>query len=156
MQDAELIRIQAKEMTVDLTDQSYIEVMERKKFDILCNILDIQSPELAIVFGRTKKRVDEVFEALQKRGYSAEALHGDLTQSRRDQVMRRFKQNQVDILVATDVACPGDWIFPASPMSSTLMYHRIRKAMSIVSAGRAAQVKPEKPSPLSHHGKWTT
>jgi ATP-dependent RNA helicase DeaD len=107
MQDAELIRIQAKEMTVDLTDQSYIEVMERKKFDILCNILDIQAPELAIVFGRTKKRVDEVFEALQKRGYSAEALHGDLTQSRRDQVMRRFKQNRVDILVATDVASRG-------------------------------------------------
>lgn len=107
MQDAEMIRIQAKEMTVDLTDQSYIEVLERKKFDILCNMLDIQSPELAIVFGRTKKRVDEVFEALQKRGYSAEALHGDLTQTRRDQVMRRFKQNRVDILVATDVAARG-------------------------------------------------
>ncbi len=107
MQDAEVIRIQAKEMTVDLTDQSYIEVLERKKFDILCNMLDIQSPELAIVFGRTKKRVDEVFEALQKRGYSAEALHGDLTQNKRDQVMRRFKHNQVDILVATDVAARG-------------------------------------------------
>lgn len=107
MQNAELIRIQAKEMTVELTDQTYVEVLERKKFDILCNLLDIHSPDLAIVFGRTKKRVDEVFEALQKRGYSAEALHGDLTQTRRDQVMRRFKQNRVDILVATDVASRG-------------------------------------------------
>jgi ATP-dependent RNA helicase DeaD len=107
MKDAEMVRIQAKEMTVSLTDQSYIEVQERKKFDILCNMLDIHSPELAIVFGRTKKRVDEVFEALQKRGYAAEAIHGDLTQTRRDQVMRRFKQNQIDILVATDVAARG-------------------------------------------------
>ncbi|SMP54598.1 DEAD/DEAH box helicase [Anoxynatronum buryatiense] len=107
MKEPEMVKIEAKEMTVDLTDQCYIEVLERKKFDILCNMLDIHSPELAIVFGRTKKRVDEVFEALQKRGYSAEALHGDLTQSRRDQVMRRFKQNRVDILVATDVAARG-------------------------------------------------
>ena len=107
MKDAEYVRIQAKEMTVDLTEQSYIEVMERKKFDTLCNLLDIDSPDSAIVFGRTKKRVDEVHEALQKRGYSAEALHGDLTQGRRDQVMNRFKHNRVEILVATDVAARG-------------------------------------------------
>ncbi|RQD70764.1 MAG: DEAD/DEAH box helicase [Tindallia sp. MSAO_Bac2] len=107
MKDPELIRTKAKEMTVDLTEQSYIELMERKKFDVLCNLLDIQSPELGIVFGRTKKRVDELYEALQKRGYSAEAIHGDLTQSRRDQVMRRFKQGQVELLVATDVAARG-------------------------------------------------
>ncbi|SDY64088.1 DEAD/DEAH box helicase [Tindallia californiensis] len=107
MQNPELIRTKAKEMTVDLTEQSYIEIMERKKFDVLCNLLDIQSPELGIIFGRTKKRVDELYEALQKRGYSAEAIHGDLTQSRRDQVMRRFKQGQVELLVATDVAARG-------------------------------------------------
>lgn len=107
MTNPELIRTKAKEMTVDLTEQSYIEVMERKKFDILCNLLDIQSPELGIVFGRTKKRVDEVHEALQKRGYSAEAIHGDLNQSKRDQVISRFKQGLVEILVATDVAARG-------------------------------------------------
>ncbi len=107
MKDPEMIHTKAKEMTVELTEQSYVEVMERKKFDVLCNMLDIQAPELGIVFGRTKKRVDEVYEALQKRGYSAEAIHGDLNQSKRDQVISRFKQGLVEILVATDVAARG-------------------------------------------------
>ncbi len=67
----------------------------------------MQVPELAIVFGRTKRRVDELYTALGVRGYSAEAIHGDMTQARRDSVMRRFRSGQVDILVATDVAARG-------------------------------------------------
>jgi ATP-dependent RNA helicase DeaD len=94
-------------MTVPLVEQYYLEVQEKVKFDVLCRLLDMQSPELAIVFGRTKRRVDELFEALSKRGYSAEGIHGDLTQARRDVVMRHFKEGLTDILVATDVAARG-------------------------------------------------
>lgn len=107
MKDPELIRIKAKEVTVTNTEQYYIEVHEKQKFDILCRLLDIQSPQLAIVFGRTKRRVDELFEALTKRGYSAEGLHGDLTQAKRDSVLRRFKGGIIEVLVATDVAARG-------------------------------------------------
>src|SRR5690606_32504337 len=87
--------------------QFYIDLPEKQKFDVLTRLLDIQSPELAIVFGRTKKRVDELTEGLKKRGYSVEGIHGDLTQSKRDHVIRLFKEQTIDIMVATDVAARG-------------------------------------------------
>jgi ATP-dependent RNA helicase DeaD len=107
MKNPELVKVQAKEMTVGNIEQHYLEVQEKQKFDVLCSLLDIQSPELAIVFGRTKKRVDELVEGLIKRGYSAEGIHGDIPQSKRDQVIRRFKEQTIDIMVATDVAARG-------------------------------------------------
>jgi len=64
-----LIRMKPTQVTMDLIEQYYIEVQDRQKFDVLCRLLDIQAPELAIVFGRTKRRVDEVTEALKKRGF---------------------------------------------------------------------------------------
>jgi len=102
-----LIQIKSKEMTIPLVEQHYIEVHDREKFDVLCRLLDIKSPESAIIFGRTKRRVDELAEALKKRGYSAEGIHGDLTQVKRDSVLRQFREGTVDILVATDVAARG-------------------------------------------------
>ncbi|MFA8439512.1 DEAD/DEAH box helicase [Pueribacillus sp. YX66] len=107
MDKPQLIKIKAKEMTVSNIEQQYIEIQEKKKFDVLCRFLDIQAPELAIVFGRTKKRVDELSEALIKRGYFAEGIHGDLTQLKRDQVIRKFKDKTIEIMVATDVAARG-------------------------------------------------
>lgn len=107
MKNPELVTVKAKEMTVKNIDQHYLEVQEKQKFDVLCSLLDIQSPELAIVFGRTKKRVDELVEGLIKRGYSAEGIHGDIAQAKRDQVIRRFKEQTIDIMVATDVAARG-------------------------------------------------
>lgn len=107
LKDPAMISIKAKEVTVPLVEQYYIEVQDRQKFDVLCRLLDIQSPELAILFARTKRRVDELSEALKKRGYSAEGIHGDLTQAKRDSVLRQFREGIVDILVATDVAARG-------------------------------------------------
>lgn len=107
MKEPELISVKAKEVTVANIEQNYLEVMEKQKFDVLCRLLDMQSPELAIVFGRTKRRVDELAEGLNKRGYSAEGIHGDLTQSKRDSVLRQFKEGTIEILVATDVAARG-------------------------------------------------
>lgn len=107
LHDPQIIRMKAKEVTIDLIEQSYIEVPDRQKFDILCRLLDLQEPDLAIIFVRTKRRVDEVSEALKKRGYSAEGIHGDLTQGKRDAVIRQFRERTIDILVATDVAARG-------------------------------------------------
>lgn len=87
--------------------QYYCEVSERQKFDALCRLIDMEAPDLAIIFGRTKRRVDELSAGLQKRGYFAEGLHGDLSQNQRDQVMRKFREGQIEILVATDVAARG-------------------------------------------------
>ncbi|MFE8703019.1 DEAD/DEAH box helicase [Cytobacillus sp. FJAT-54145] len=107
MKDPQIVRVKAKEMTVPLIDQYYLEVQEKSKFDVLTRLLNIQSPELAIVFGRTKRRVDELSEALNLRGYMAEGIHGDLTQAKRMSVLRKFKEGSIDVLVATDVAARG-------------------------------------------------
>ncbi|MGN7760657.1 DEAD/DEAH box helicase [Paenibacillus sp. 22594] len=96
-----------KQISAPLIDQAYIEVPERQKFEALSRLIDMESPDLAIVFGRTKRRVDELAEGLQKRGYSADGLHGDLSQNQRDAVMRKFRDGSIDVLVATDVAARG-------------------------------------------------
>ncbi|WP_246031720.1 DEAD/DEAH box helicase [Salibacterium salarium] len=107
MKDPEVVKVKSKGMTVSNTEQRFIEVPEKQKFDTLCHLLDITPPELAIVFGRTKRRVDELSEALNQRGYAAAGIHGDLKQDQRDKVLRKFKKGIIDILVATDVAARG-------------------------------------------------
>ncbi len=73
----------------------------------LSRILDLEGPELAIVFTRTRTEVDELTEGLRVRGWSVEALHGGLDQPTRDRVMKRARAGQVDVIVATDVAARG-------------------------------------------------
>ncbi|WP_328701020.1 DEAD/DEAH box helicase [Aquibacillus kalidii] len=107
MKKPEEVKVKSKEMTVSNIDQSFVEVQERQKFDTLTNLLDIHAPELAIIFGRTKKRVDEVTEGLSARGFRAEGIHGDLTQGKRMSVLNKFKSGRIEILVATDVAARG-------------------------------------------------
>ena len=80
---------------------------ENEKLETLVGFLDVQNPNLAIVFGRTKRRVDELSSALIAKGYLAEGLHGDITQSKRLEILRKFKNNSLQILVATDVAARG-------------------------------------------------
>lgn len=101
------VKIKSKEMTVENIEQFYVKATEREKFDVLSRILNVQQPELAIIFGRTKRRVDELAQALSVRGYLAEGIHGDLSQAKRMSVLKQFKSNKIDILVATDVAARG-------------------------------------------------
>ncbi|EMF0284571.1 DEAD/DEAH box helicase [Enterococcus hirae] len=101
------VKIKAKEMTADLIDQYYVRAKEYEKFDIMTRLFDVQTPELTIVFGRTKRRVDELARGLEARGYRAEGIHGDLSQQKRMSVLRSFKNGHLDILVATDVAARG-------------------------------------------------
>ena len=107
LRNPEHVSVIPKNITAPSIEQAYIEVHERQKFEAISRLLDMESPELAIVFGRTKRRVDELSEALQKRGYSADGLHGDLSQNQRDAVMRKFRDGSIDVLVATDVAARG-------------------------------------------------
>ena len=107
MKDTVHVKIKTKEMTADLIDQYYVRAKEYEKFDIMTRLFDVQSPELTIVFGRTKRRVDELARGLEARGYRAEGIHGDLSQQKRMSVLRSFKGGHLDILVATDVAARG-------------------------------------------------
>lgn len=107
MKDPEHVKIAAKELTTDLVDQYFIRVKENEKFDTMTRLMDVDQPELSIVFGRTKRRVDELTRGLKLRGYRAEGIHGDLDQGKRLRVLRDFKNDNLDILVATDVAARG-------------------------------------------------
>ncbi|MGM8212461.1 DEAD/DEAH box helicase [Virgibacillus sp. W0430] len=107
MKEPKEIKVKAKEMTVENIDQYFIEVPEKYKFDTLTNHFDIHAPTLAIVFSRTKKRVDEITEGMQARGFRAEGIHGDLTQGKRMSVLNKFKNGRIEVLVATDVAARG-------------------------------------------------
>ncbi|WJE16165.1 DEAD/DEAH box helicase [Halobacillus sp. ACCC02827] len=107
MNSPEEVKVKAKEMTVENIEQFFVEIPEKHKFDTLTRLLDIHDPSLAIVFGRTKRRVDEVADGLQARGFSAEGIHGDLTQGKRMSTLNKFKRGRIEILVATDVAARG-------------------------------------------------
>lgn len=107
MKNPEHVKVAAKELTTDLIDQYYIRVKEQDKFDTMTRLMDVDPPELSIVFGRTKRRVDELTRGLKLRGYRAEGIHGDLDQGKRLRVLRDFKNDNIDILVATDVAARG-------------------------------------------------
>ncbi len=103
----EIIKVVHKELTVPKVEQFYFELKQHMKTEILSRLMDIYNPKLTIVFCNTKKKVDELTEELQSRGYFADGLHGDLKQSQRDTVMGKFRKGTIDILVATDVAARG-------------------------------------------------
>lgn len=105
--DAVQIKIEATALTVPNIEQSYVEVDFRSKTEVLCRLLDVHDVKYGIIFGFTKIQVDEVTEALIARGYTADKLHGDMTQPLRERVMKRFRDRQVELLVATDVAARG-------------------------------------------------
>jgi ATP-dependent RNA helicase DeaD len=104
------IRIQAEETPAGeaprVSQRVYV-VARAHKPAALGRILDVESPEAALVFCRTRNEVDELTETLNGRGYRAEALHGGMDQLQRDRVMGRLRSGAADLLVATDVAARG-------------------------------------------------
>lgn len=107
MHEPVTVKIKSKELTADTVEQYYVRAKDYEKFDIMTRLFDVQSPELTLIFGRTKRRVDELTRGLKARGYRAEGIHGDLTQQKRMSVLRQFKAGELDFLVATDVAARG-------------------------------------------------
>lgn len=107
MKEPEKIRINPKDVVIPQIKQVFYEVREGDKLNALSRLLDVENPQLAIVFCHTKREVDEVSMKLGQLGYNASALHGDFTQARRDEVMYKFREGMLEILVATDVAARG-------------------------------------------------
>ena len=77
------------------------------KMDVLTRILDLEEPESAIVFVRTRRDADEVSERLNGAGYLAQAIHGEIDQAQRERALARFRSGNTQLLVATDVAARG-------------------------------------------------
>ena len=107
MKEPQTLKITQKRLTVPTIEQVWFEVRQHQKLDALCRVLDTWNPNRAIVFCSTKHGTDELVSNLQGRGYQADALHGNLSQTQRDRVMARFRNGTLDILAATDVAARG-------------------------------------------------
>lgn len=107
MNNPSKIQIKTPQITLKEIRQRVVETTDRTKQSNLCSIIDQYRPYLAIIFCRTKRRVSKLNEALQGLGYNSEELHGDLSQAKREDVMRRFREGQIQLLVATDVAARG-------------------------------------------------
>ena len=101
------VRIEQKALTVPTVEQVYYEVDRRFKLDLLTRLIDIHDLKLGIIFCNTKRMVDDLVDRLNAQGYSADRLHGDMTQLMRDRVMQKFRKSGLDFLVATDVAARG-------------------------------------------------
>lgn len=106
-QNAKVIKVLNKELTVPNIEQFYYEVKQRNKPEALARLLDVYTPKLSVVFCNTKRQVDTLVNNLQGRGYFVAGLHGDLKQTQRDRVMQGFREGKTEVLISTDVAARG-------------------------------------------------
>src|ERR1700736_5518605 len=101
------VKIEHKVLTVPTVEQAYYEIRGRSKTEALTRLIDLYDLKLGIIFCNTKRMVDELTEELIGRGYSADRIHGDMSQAQRDRVMNKFRSSRLEFLVATDVAARG-------------------------------------------------
>src|ERR1700736_2138167 len=105
--DPKSIRIEHKVLTVPAIEQAFYEIRGRSKTEALTRLIDLYDLKLGIIFCNTKRMVDELTEEMVGRGYSADRIHGDMSQPQREKVMGRFRSSAIEFLVATDVAARG-------------------------------------------------
>jgi ATP-dependent RNA helicase DeaD len=142
--DAQNVRIEQRELTVPTVEQSYYEVDRRFKGEVLTRLIDLYDLRLGIIFCNTKRMVDDLVDHLNAQGYSADRLHGDMSQPMRDRVMNKFRKAGLEFLVATDVAARGidvenvQVVFNYDPPYGAEDYlHRIGRTGRAGRAGRA-------------------
>lgn len=107
MVEPEFIEVKAKKVTVEEIKQVVIETTDRRKQATLLHLIQEHRPFLAIIFCRTKIRASKLHDALIANGYESDELHSDLSQSKRERAMKRFREAKTQFLVATDVAARG-------------------------------------------------
>jgi ATP-dependent RNA helicase DeaD len=144
MYDPVTIKVTPKQLTVDAIEQAYVEVPPREKTDRLIEVLRAEEPEQAIIFCRTKIGAARLDDQLRDRGLRVKALHGDMTQGQRDGVMIQFKDHNLPLLVATDVAARGLDIEHVThvinydlPNNTEIYVHRIGRTGRVGRTGRA-------------------
>jgi ATP-dependent RNA helicase DeaD len=107
LKDPVEVTVGGKNESAQNIEHSYCMVHEKHRYLALKRLLDYAPEMYGLIFCRTRKETQDVAEKLIQDGYQAESLHGDLSQSQRDAVMRKFRQRNVMVLVATDVAARG-------------------------------------------------
>ena len=102
-----MVTIEPKKVTIDTIRQEVIETTDRWKADTLCQVLEEDNPFLAIIFARTKRRADELFAKMKKRGFNVQVIHSDIAQNKRERILKSFRNADLQYLIATDVASRG-------------------------------------------------
>lgn len=103
----EKVIIEKKELTAEKIEQFYLELNRTMKTEILNRLILIHKPKKSIIFCNTKRMVENLEDEIAQRGYKVDSLHGDMRQSSRDNVMKKFRNGTIDVLIATDVAARG-------------------------------------------------
>ncbi|MEF3190964.1 MAG: DEAD/DEAH box helicase [Campylobacterales bacterium] len=114
------VKIEAKEVTNENIEQFYYVIEEHERTDAIVRLIDHEEPAKAVIFCRTKRDTDELTTTLLAKGYSCKALHGDMEQRQREEAIKSFRDNKIEMLVATDVAARG---LDFSDVSHVFNYH---------------------------------
>lgn len=101
------ISVSPEHLTVADTEQRYCRIHEENKLSALTRLLETEDVSSGLIFARTKARAQELADQLIQMGFPSDSLHGDLNQARREQVLNKFRQGQISLMVATDVAARG-------------------------------------------------
>ncbi len=144
MRNPEMMEIESQTKTVDTIKQVYYRVVHNEKNTQLNRLLLVEQPESCMIFCNTRMAVDRVQTFLERKGYSSQALHGDIPQSKRMKTIEEFKQGEFHLLVATDVAARGIHIDNLSlvinydvPMEKDSYVHRIGRTGRAGNIGRS-------------------
>jgi len=145
MKSPQSVKVSEDKITVDKIRQYYVEVPDpRHRLPLLLGFLKEKQPKLAIIFARTKRGADRLGEILDRKGFKAMTLHGDLTQRQRDHAMQMFREGKIHVLVATDLASRGLDVFDVShvinydlPEEHTTYIHRIGRTGRAGAEGEA-------------------
>lgn len=107
LKEPKKIKIKAKELTVENINQIAYQTKNNMKDELTTRLISLNKPEKLIIFCNTKKKVDSLYDYLKKNKCNAEVLHGDIKQDQRDRTLKKFKNGDINILIATDVAARG-------------------------------------------------
>ena len=139
-----MILVSKDEIALETIDQRYLLVAPNEKFNMLVRLIDYMRIDRAIVFCRMRRTVDRLTNQLKRAGYDAEAIHGGLSQHRREQVLRAFREERLSLMVATEVAARGldiedvpyiiNYDIPLDPL---MYFHRIGRTARAGKSGTA-------------------
>lgn len=107
MENPDMIKVKGRAQTAEGIDQYVMEVRDSMRTEAISRIMDMGDFRLALIFSNTKRKCDQLVQEFQSRGFSVDALHGDMRQRVRDKVMNKFRTGAIEMLIATDVAARG-------------------------------------------------
>ncbi len=144
MNSPEKILVRKDEIALPQITQLFTVINPREKFDVLCRLINEENIKRAIIFCRTREGTARLAGKLRQRVYDADAIHADLSQAQRESIVNAFRNHQIQLLVATDVAARGLDIEGIThvlnydvPFDALMYFHRIGRTARVGRDGTA-------------------